>query len=481
MSLDPSTFGTIVSSRFITFTFPNPTLPNPHLHNALLRIAVHDSPTTSNPSQIAAMLVPPHRESDWTFSTQPGHLQLLLSSSTQLSRLILIGNLPNSPHPTIYNPDPPILIDPVSRAKLEENLTPLVFAVLPKSAFPEKGLPEVPFLIYEDDVIRSVVVERCCGPCVGELLVEDVELESNGTGESKCSREFRRRLRFKRTPNLIQTQVRIYPYSIENGNVGFGFVDLVGAGFMIDKGILVHPYFIPMVAGLSVISSYIDEKIRYRIKPKALCLGVGGGALPSFLNSQLGFEVLAVEADDVVLRLARQYFGLQDGECLSVCVGDAIELIEKLACQVKNQNADAFSTCKVENVGCLDTVDVFDAKFDVIMVDLDSCDATMGISAPPLEFVRKSTLMEARLVLHELGILVINVIPPSKSFHETLIHEFQEVFHELYEIDVGNGENIVLIAAASPIASESSVCETSFFAKLKLVISGAYVDSIRKI
>lgn len=326
---------------------------------------------------------------------------------------------------------------------LEEKLTPLLFALSPKSCF-EKGLPKVVFLRYEDDLVSSVVVEVCVGGLVGEMVVENVELDGFE------GREFRRRLRFKRMPNLVQTQVRIFP------KCGSGFGGLEGVEFCLDFKVLVHPYLVPMVAGVSLISGYLDERIRRGFRPRALCLGVGGGALLGFLSRDLGFEVVGVEADEVVLRVAREYFGLDDCDGLvRVCLGDAIEFLEKFGS---------------------------DDKFDVVMVDLDSSDANMGISAPPLEFVQKDVLLAARLVLSDHGILVINVILPAiSSFYETLIISLKNVFEELYEIDVRNGENFVLIATASTVTTSSVGTKNMFLSKLKQSISGEFIDSIRKL
>ncbi|KAA8534512.1 hypothetical protein F0562_032029 [Nyssa sinensis] len=432
MSLNKGTFETLVPSRFITFTFPNPSYPsNPtahrhYLHTPLLRVAVLDSPiqpttTPTNLPLVAAMLVPEHRETDWTFSTETGHLQLLVSSP-EISRLILIGNLPTDPLPEIY--DRPIRSDPMFFVKLEESLTPLLVALLPKLAT-KNGLPEIPFLSYEDDVIRSVTVERCVGSCAGEMLVEDVELD--GVGRSDGNREFRRRLRFKRMPNLIQTQVRIVPNTSANVNAGSNCVGFGKVDFRPDTGVLVHPYLTPMVASLSLIGSYLDERIRCGFRPKALCLGVGGGALLTFLNTELGFQIVGVEADEVVLQVARRYFGLEDGEFIQVCVGDGIELIEKVSSEARKQNSSSLGACGVENCLHLDNFHELDTKFDVIMVDLDSSDARMGLSAPPVEFVRKSVLLTARLVLCELGILVINVIPPTRSVSLAFLFESEHI------------------------------------------------------
>ncbi|KAL6130292.1 PREDICTED: methyltransferase-like protein 13-like [Fragaria vesca subsp. vesca] len=453
MAVDNSTFETINPSAFTTFTFPN---PSPSAAASLLRVAVLDSPLqpAADPPRVAAMLVPKHRHSDWIFSTLSGHLQLL-SSSPAFSRLILVGD--SSPH------SPPIYRRPLKDddEELGVSLQPLFLALSPKSCF-KHGIPEVPILRYQDNLISSVVLEICDGPFVGEMVVEDVEI---GCGGEASKREFRRRLRFKRMPNLVQTEVRIVP------KMGFG-LDCVGIGqveFRLDDSVLVHSYLVPMVASLSLAAPYIEGRIRSGARPKALCLGVGGGALLGFLRTQLGFQVEGVEADEEVLRVSRQYFGLEDGEHINVHVGDALEVIDKLA-----------GACQVEE-GCdVGSGNDVDTKFDVIMVDLDSSDARDGLIAPPLEFVRKHVLLSARSILSDHGILAVNVIPPNTSFYKTLIHTFEDVFNELYEIDVGNGENFILVAVASPLMPPSDR-ENCFLNRLGKAISGVYLNSIKKI
>jgi hypothetical protein len=419
------------------------------------------------------MFVPEHREPDWIFSTESGHLQLLLSSPG-VSRLILVGNPLINDHclPTVFRR--PINNSPHG---LEVSLKPLLLALSPKSLF-KTGIPEIPILRYEDNVVCSVVLEHCVGSFAGEMLVEDVEIESGSSEMGECSkREFRRRLRFKRMPNLIQTEIRVVPEEdFGSDHVGIGKVD-----FRPDIQVLVHPYLAPMVAGLSLISSCIEERIRRGFRPKALCIGVGGGALLAFLKSQLGFEVVGVEADEEVLRVARRFFGLDGNDSIRVIVGDAINVIEKLAYRANGHNLCSFGVNEAENGNCLYDSNDINNKFDAIMVDLDSSDAMTGTVAPPLEFVRKHVLLAAKLVLCDFGVLAINVISPNRSFYEKLIHDLREVFHDLYEIDIGNGENFVLVATMSATMSSISECDNSFLIRLRLVVSGVYMDSLRKI
>ncbi|TMW92768.1 hypothetical protein EJD97_012588 [Solanum chilense] len=467
MALDPTAFKTIVPFRYITFTIPNPLLHLHHFNASQLRVAVLDSPAPSEPVQIAAMLVPIGREADWYFSTEQGHLQLILNFP-QLSRLVLIGNLPNSTNPISYNPllCTDGVVGVADLAVVEENLMPLLIELIPRSAFCRTGdgLCEIPFLRYEDEVVRSLVLDRCVGEFVGEILIEDVELEL----EDKDVREFRRRLRFKRMPNLVQTQIKIQPKNLD-------FVNMEEVEFeIVDDGVLVHPYLTAMVAGLSVIQSFLDAKIGNGIKPKALCLGVGGGALLGFLSSQLGFQVLGIEADNVVLEVATRYFGLERGNSIRLCVGDALDMTMKFATQAES---DGFRGYVLKNGELLND---FDCKFDVIMVDLDATDANMGMSAPPSAFFQKSALLAIRTLLSKDSVVIMNVIPSDKTSYKLVITELKEVFAELYEIDVGNEDNFVLIASASEIEHVPVHRQSKFLKKLKQV-SGCFLDSIRLI
>nr|XP_010940481.1 eEF1A lysine and N-terminal methyltransferase [Elaeis guineensis] len=460
--IEPGALERLSPFCFLSFSFPN---PHPGPYGDPLRVAVLDSPLPPPPSQppaIAAMLVPLGREHDWIFSTPAGHLQLLLSSSP-LSRLVLVGDQP-SPFPQPYSrpgPNP----DRGSLLRFQQSLLPLLLAVSPRAAF-RHGIPEIPFLSFEDEVLSGVPVEALEGPAVGEMLVEDVEID-----RSPAPPERRRRLRFQRKPNLVQTQVRLLPHS---SNVGI---------FRPETGSLVQPYLGPMVAGLSLIAPSIGERVRSGSMPRALCVGVGGGALLMCLRSKLGFDVLGVEADDVVLDVARRRFGLVEDDFLKVCVGDGIGLIESFARErttacgglEDGQVLDRIGGAVIEKLGDPSS------GFDAIMVDLDSGDAMSGIGAPPLEFVRKDVLSAARSVLHDHGIVVVNVIPPDGCFYKGLIDAFRQVFAELYELDAGNGENHVLVASASPVGAAASDTGDSFSEKLNQVVDERYISGIKKI
>ncbi|XP_020577744.1 methyltransferase-like protein 13 isoform X2 [Phalaenopsis equestris] len=446
--MEPAVFEHLMPFEFLCFSFPNP-LPSPeNPYSETLRVAVADapsSPSKTSPPAIAAVLVPNRREDDWVFSTAAGHFQLLLflsSPNLSISRLVLIGNLPSCSSS---------LPRPYSRSQsdgegasldcFQESLMPLLYALCPKAAF-VNGMPSIPFLVYEDGVIRCNPVEKVVGHRAGEMLVEDVEIEV-----SPELRELRRRLRFKKMPNLIQTQVRLLPDSVD--------VEV----FRPEMGSLVQPYLGPMVSALFLNGLAIDEGFRFR-SGNVLCVGVGGGPLVTALRWRFGFRVLGVEADEEVLSVARRHFGLFEDEFLKVFVDDGIRLIEDYALERSESKL-----------------------FHAIMVDLDEEDPMNGIGAPPAKFLRRNVLAGARMALHSKGILVVNVIPSDESLYAMMIKLLRKFFCELYELKVEDGENFVIIATASPIGSDlkNMKKQGGIFEKLKKLGCESFIAGIKKI
>ncbi|KAJ3700846.1 hypothetical protein LUZ61_004551 [Rhynchospora tenuis] len=458
-------FSELSPCRFQSFTFPNPNPPN-HYSDPL-RVAVLDSPVSSPQAPtMAAMLVPPGREIDWIFSTEAGHLHLLLSSfsSPPFSRLVLIGSLPSS-FPKLYTRAPPLPDKDLD--SIQDSLLPLLLALSPKSAFDQGHIPQVPFLSFEDDALHILPVEVLEGPSVGEMIVEDVAIQKDGS----CVPEIRRRLRFKRMPNLIQTQIHLIPDLVLSACSGSGS-DLLSVlksrSFRLEPASLVQPYLAPMVAGLSLIADVAEEKVTSGIRPSCLCVGVGGGALLTCLRTQLGFDVHGLETDSVVLEVARKYFGLVEDEFLHISIGDGIELIKRYALEKEMGNK------RLEKPS---------SSLDAIMVDLDSGDVISGVSAPPLEFIEKDVLLAVKAILCKTGVLVMNVIPPldDGSFYRHLVSVLRNIFVELYKIDVQDNENFVIVATRSEIQVSSRESRHQFLRKLEEVVGPQLISSITKI
>ncbi|KAI3721803.1 hypothetical protein L2E82_32821 [Cichorium intybus] len=467
---DPSVFEAITPGQFVSFTTTN-TLKNHRqlLHFPILRVAVLDSPLAKDDNEspsIAAMLVPKNRETDWNFCTESGHLQILFNFPN-VSRLILIGNMPPHKGPSVYKLRP---IDPVEQKKLETDLKPLLMPLHPKVSSDHNSLPETPFLTYEDDMAFAVTVAKLSGPIVGEFLVEDVEL----VGGNDRNKQLRRRLRFKRMPRVVQSQALLHPIiPYDEGTTQTDLESLrkiENSKFVADPSILVHPHLTSMIAGLSFIVSNVDPRIRQGFAPRALCLGVGGGVLLSFLATNLWFEVTGVEADPIVLNAATQHFGLNESASIHLIVGDAIEFIQNLAPRKIKQESNE------SEVGD----NVPDAKFDAVFVDLDSSDAKNGFSAPPPEFAKKPVFETLRSLLDDQGVLIINVVSPNDLFYSTLVKELKEIFYKVHYIDVGPGVqgNKVVMAILSPTFYDGNDSINEFLEKLESLIPEDVLENI---
>jgi hypothetical protein len=322
------------------------------------------------------------------------------------------------------------------------------------AAFRDNAVPDVPLLVFQDDLLGLAPIKFVSGPVVGEMVVEDVAIDC-----SPGPAELRRRMRFKRMPCLVQTQVRLCQSPAAASSPLLEALE--GSGELLQPevgGSLVQPYLQAMVAGLAVIAPSIEESIRSGVRPRCLCAGVGGGSLLMSVRVGLQFDVIGIEADGVVLDVARNHFGLVEDEFLHVHVDDAIQMIEGFARQGEP-----------------------DMNFSAVMVDLDSSDAMCGVSAPPLETTHGNVLISVRTILHRHGVLILNVIPPpaDRSFYKGMIDLLRQVFSELYEIDVGNGENLVLIATVSPIETTVTGDSGHFLTELRK-LTGDFLEHIRK-
>ncbi|KAL4576764.1 hypothetical protein LXL04_012863 [Taraxacum kok-saghyz] len=460
--IDPSKFEDINPAQFITFTLQNTLTNRRHLHFPLIRVAVLDSPTASYEGDlpvIAAIVVPRNRETDWTFCTESGHKQLLFKLGT-VSRLILIGNIPPAQGPSIYKRR---TIDPVKQELLENELIPLLLPLHPKSSpISDDGSPKTLFLMDDDDVAYRVTVSKFLGPVVGEFLVEDIEL----VGYDDRNKQLRRRLRFKRMPQVVQSQALLLPiigYDEATTQTDLESLRKIeDATFEPDTEILVHHYLIPMVSGLSVAASNINMLV----SPRALCLGVGGGVLLTFLDTHFAFEVTGLEADPVVLDVATKYFGFNKTGSMRLVIGDAIEMIQNFPPYKSSAYRHEFA----------DTTNYPPAKFDIIFVDLDSSDARLGFCSPPREFVKKPVIEGLRSLLDDCGVVIINVFHLDEELYGTLVKELKENFHKVYKVNVENEDYFVVVATVSEAPPDE--VENIFLKKLKAAIPETYMDSI---
>lgn len=151
--------------------------------------------------------------------------------------------------------------------------------------------------------------------------------------------------------------------------------------------------------------------------PKILVIGLGGGAIPIFLERQ-GFDVTAVDIDPVVVELAEKYMGL-----------------ESFNGKVVVEDARVFLNRSTE-------------KFGAIVLDAFSADA------PPFHLSTREAFQACKEHLDDDGILVMNYIcataPAERKPLAGILASLRSVFQEVRAYGESNTtipENVFIVAA----------------------------------
>ncbi len=166
-----------------------------------------------------------------------------------------------------------------------------------------------------------------------------------------------------------------------------------------------------------------------------LVVGLGGGTLPMTYNSLLpDANITAIEIDESVSKVAREYFGFKTSDKIKLVEKDARVYIKRA--QRKEQ------------------------KFDLIVLDAFNGDYI------PEHLMTKEFLEEVQSLLTDDGVLVSNTFSSSKLYdHESAT--YQAVFGEFYNLKVPRG-NRVIIAAKRELPTFDQLIENTMQLKLPL-------------
>jgi len=170
-----------------------------------------------------------------------------------------------------------------------------------------------------------------------------------------------------------------------------------------DPDHLESPYARSMVAGLALCP---DPK-------RVLVVGLGGGAIPSFLHRHYPqTQIDAVEIDPVVVEVAKQFFGFREDATQKAYVQDGRQFIEE------RPNA-----------------------YDVIFLDAFSSEDI------PYHLTTREFLGAVRRAVTAQGVVLADVWGPGLNpLFESMVRTYQEVFDELYILEVWGSGNKILIA-----------------------------------
>ncbi|XP_053994379.1 eEF1A lysine and N-terminal methyltransferase homolog [Hylaeus volcanicus] len=320
-------------------------------------VYVLDRPKIYGTKTYAAFIVPQGKETDWLFSTKEGRQQVL--KSAQRDRLAIV---------TLRREHKFENWDAV-KSELED----CILNLAPEGL---SGKSDIPFLSLGSDVGVRITCYEGKSDLSGLFVVEEIERDGY---------EFRR-LVFLNNPYVIQSEARLKQAKSRRGKMKK----------VIDSGFLACDHHLYMSIG---VSSVINTKESDEI----MIVGLGGGSLCTFLyNCFPKLKIIAVEIDEMMLKVATDYFGLILDNRMKVEISDGIRFIKDSA--EKGQ------------------------KYKAILFDVDSKDTTVGISCPPKQFLEMTIIRSVLECLTDDGVFILNLVCRDESIKKKVKSDLKSVF-----------------------------------------------------
>ena len=180
---------------------------------------------------------------------------------------------------------------------------------------------------------------------------------------------------------------------------------------MVDHGYLSCEHHLYMTFGTYMATRNEQEDI--------VVVGLGGGGLCSFLQESLkNVNIQAIEIDEEILNVAKNYFGLKLTKKLSVNIEDGIEFIENCT---KNSKT-----------------------FKAILVDVDSKDPGDAIRCPPASFLSDFFLNNVKLCLKKGAMFILNFVCRDESVRESTLAQLRGLFKSVQSYKLEEDVNEVI-------------------------------------
>lgn len=352
-----------------------------------VRYTLHvvDSDKTSHSLKFAVFIVPLGREREWLFGSGKGREQL--AESAGAARLLVVH---------LHRCDGP------SRTlqEIQDELSPKVMELAP-SRLPSNT--KIPFLSVGEEVGEVKEVAQGHSELSGSFVVEDI----HPPGAPPI-----RRLVFLSNQAVVQSEARILlgktneDKSRKKKRKGGG-----GGGRQVtlDHSHLSCHHHLAMISGLPLAPACSP----------VLIVGLGGGPLATFIHTNFTqVSVVAVELDAAMVDVAQKWFGFVPDARLKVEVCDGLDYVRTAAEK--------------------------GLKFGAILFDVDSKDASVGISCPPMSFLEPSFLQDVASCLVEGGVFIVNLVCRDDNLRQRVLADLRAVFPSILLQDIPEEVNCVL-------------------------------------
>ncbi|KAI9075741.1 hypothetical protein K1719_042227 [Acacia pycnantha] len=405
-------------------------------------------------------IVPNTRAREWLFFSEEG--QWMVVRSSKAARLIMVFLDPSHTN--------------ASMDEIQKDLSPLVKQLEPAK---NQSDAQIPFLMASDGIKKRNIVHQVTSSLTGPIIVEDVVYENVDNDVSRVSPSSDlvfRRLVFERAANLVQSEAILKEDQSPSKLIGEtekkktisssksrkrGSQRKVGEATnqsAVYHGYLASSYHTGIISGLMLISSYMESMKSSGKMVKAVIVGLGAGLLPMFLHRCIPFmHIEAVELDPVIVDIARGYFNFAEDERLKVHVADGIQFVNDIEVAVSTTTEVSTSpshsnshciTSHVEGEG--------GSKVDIIVIDVDSSDPSLGMTCPAPDFLDESFLKTAKAKLSEQGLFVVNLVSRSQAIKDRVLVRMEEVFSHLFCLQLDEDVNEVHFALNTEFCIEDS-------------------------
>ncbi|GBG27793.1 Methyltransferase-like protein 13 [Hondaea fermentalgiana] len=380
----------------------------------------------------AVFLVPQGREHEWTFASAEGQMQV--AKSNGIGRLIVVSLGRSHSFASIE--------------AVQTELSPSMTQLYPSDL---DATTKVPYMTLGPDLGTRKPVAKTSSEASGDFMVEDVEVTDESTGKTVTHR----RLVFLQASDVIQSEARIAKRRAQKSAKGKkknakGKKNASSVSYFIDKSYLAFEFHRAMVSGLCFLKPK-DSPAR------AVVVGLGGGALASYVATQCGWfapevKVQAVELDAEVVETAKTWFDFAPKEgALDVLVGDGSAWL-----------ADAATSTP--------------GAYEAVFLDVDAKDLTQPVLFPPRAFLEESAIENVKRVLTEEGMLILNLACKSAEKQKSILSDLRKQFVQTLCIPlqaIGDANCIVLaFKGASNEGKAEDLCAAAL-ERAKAAVAGA--------
>lgn len=414
----------------------------------------------SSTTRVGVLLVPQGREHEWSFGSAEGQAELAAQAGFGRLLFVCMGRGHSFPG---------------GQAAVQAELSSIVPQLVPPAL---RASRDIPFLAVAEDIGARDIVAEGSSTLSSAWVVEDVpwnnDMEADDevdnaqsvaasekggevvcaavtTPSSSASRKKKSKGKGKKNERdsdavAAKPAAAVPPVAVRrlifmsNRNAVQSAVRLLrgpGGSLQPDHSWLDFDYHKGMVAAVA-----LQLLRRAGLAPAAaaalegpfhvVIVGLGGGALPMFLASQLPqARVTVIELDDAVVGIAAKYFGLRmaGGAPLSIDSPKAILPASSFAPGevrvVVGDGIDYFR--RLSSVGTAD--DSSGIAADAVLIDTDAKDISSGLSFPPAVFLAPQFLSDVGAVLRpRRGCAVFNVAARSRTLFDAVVGSIRDGF-----------------------------------------------------